>query len=402
MRLIGWLGRSNHYDPSGLGNRVRILIAHSFYRVPGGEDRYVAQQAELLRDGHDVLLHSQRNSDLGAGPKTLLRMTTGGSQTERTVDAVRAFNPDVIHLHNAYPSLGPAVHRAAKQMRVPLVMTVHNYRLRCPNGFMFTEGAPCRRCESGIYLRPVLHDCFPTSSQAIAYSLALSLHRAPMRLEASVDTFIAPSDFVRSQLVAWGIDESRIEMVRNFTPGSAVSTEIGDYGLYLGRLSSEKGLDVLLRALKLAGDPPFKIAGDGPMREELVNLRHGLGLQNVELVGFVDPDDLPHLLEHARFATLPSLFPETAGLAAMEAMSAGLPILVSDRGALPELAGDGGGLICRAGDPSDLASKMGRFFNDDALVKSMGKSSLEFARRDLSATKHLERLEEVYGRCAVS
>ena len=184
---------------------MRILYAHCFYRIPGGEDRHVRDQVDLVSRAHDVELISEANVDLSESPATAVRMLYSRSKKRSTwAQIIDRFAPDVVHVHNTYPSLGPAVLLAAHERRIPVVMTVHNFRLRCPNGFMFTEGAMCRRCESGIYINAIVHRCFPTKKQAGAYAAVLWAHRFVMRLEQRIARFIVPSEFMRQRLLASG------------------------------------------------------------------------------------------------------------------------------------------------------------------------------------------------------
>jgi glycosyltransferase involved in cell wall biosynthesis len=316
--------------------------------------------------------------------------------TREVLDSVRRSNPDVIHLHNSYPSLGPAVHLAARRGGVPLVMTVHNARLRCPNGLMFTQGSPCRRCEAGAYFNAVPNDCFPTRRQASAYALNLWLHRFILRLEASVSQFIAPSQFIRRRLLDWGLPDDRVALVRNFTTiRPDASPRVGNHGLYVGRLAEEKGLRDLLVALRLVGDPPFRIAGDGPLARPLRALAAELGLQRTSFLGWLDHSQVVGVLRAARYLVMPSRADENAPLAALEAMAEGRPLLVSRAGGLPELVADRAGLTFERGDSSDLAAKL-RLLDDDNFCREAGVASLRFARRRLTPDVHRRGLEEAY------
>src|SRR5918994_2114012 len=179
---------------------MRILFAHSFYRMAGGEDRHVREQVELVSRAHDVELIAASNADLPEAATTAMRMMYSRGKKQQIMEAIDRFAPEVVHIHNAYPSLGPSVILAAHERRIPIVMTVHNMRLRCPNGLMFTQGSLCRRCEAGMYANAVVHACFPTKRQASAYAGALWLHRFVMRLEPRISRFIAPSEFIRSRI----------------------------------------------------------------------------------------------------------------------------------------------------------------------------------------------------------
>lgn len=369
---------------------MRILVVHAFYRTPGGEDRYVEQLVELLGRGHDVELLSTNNDDL-ADVEAARKMLFPGS-TARTIEtAVERFRPDVMHVHNTYPSLGAAPHIVARRKLIPLVMTVHNHRLRCPNGYGFTEGESCRRCISGNHVHALLHPCFPSRKQAVGYATALWLDRFVRRVERSVDLFIAPSEYMAEQLRGWGV-RSRIQVIRNFSEERPLSNATGDRGYFAGRLSSEKGLDVLLTALKTAGDPGFDVLGDGPLRYDLEEIARTLDLTNVRFHGRVDRDELARVIGEARYSVMPSLSDENAPLAVFESLSAGVPTIVTDRGGLPEL----GQTVVPAHDALALAEAIDRLRTDDDLHSSMAAAGRRFAAENLGPRIHLGLLESAY------
>jgi glycosyltransferase involved in cell wall biosynthesis len=376
---------------------LRVLIAHSFYRIPGGEDQYVRQQIELLRTDHDVEIVERRNETLTQGVSAAATMVFSRSAVRAVEDLIDEFAPDVVHLHNPYPSFGPAVHLAAARRRVPLVQTIHNHRLRCPNGFMFTEGRVCNRCEPGNYLNAAVHGCFPSRRQAGAYAAALWLHRFALGLDRLVVRFIAPSAYMAGRLRAWGISDDRISLIRNFVRSVAPEpSPVGEYGVYLGRLSEEKGLPALLRALALAGDPPFRIIGDGPVHGDLLALRARLGLRQTEFLGRLDPVDAARAVSGSRFLVMPSEGDENAPLAALEAMAAGRPILVSSRGGLPELAEERRGLVFASGDVQGMSEQIGSLYEDVDLCQALADRAWRYAATELRPERHRDRLLRVY------
>jgi len=227
--------------------------------------------------------------------------------------------------------------------------------------------------------------------------MALWIHRFPLRLENKVALFLAPSLFMGEQLKRWGIGPIRVRVIRNFTDiPVASSSSPGAFGVYAGRLSKEKGLDVLLRALKLAADPPFTVIGDGPQKDELERVAADLGLRRVSFVGKVSPDQVRPMLERSRFAVFPSLCHENAPVAALEAMAAGRPLLVTCRGGLPELVDEGRGLVCSPGDVRDMADKLLLLVEDGDLCRRAGEAGLAFARKELGPARHKSQLEDAY------
>jgi glycosyltransferase involved in cell wall biosynthesis len=376
---------------------MRILLAHSFYRISGGEDACVRQQLDLLRRRHETALIGRHNRELGSGVSVAARMLFSQRTQTSVENAITAFHPDLIHLHNAYPALGPAVFLAAGRLQVPLVMTVHNYRLRCPNGYMFTEDEICTRCEGGMYQNAVLHRCFATKSQAGAYAVSLWIHRFILDVESKVSLFVCPSEFMHRTLQRWGVPEERMRVIRNFPqPVPDGNPSPGKYGAYVGRLSREKGVHVLLEALKLAGDPLFKVVGEGPEDVALRQQASQLGLMNTTFSGHATVDEVDRTLRGARFLVLPSLWNENAPLAAMEAMARGRPLIASAVGGLPELAREGRGSIVVPGDRRDLARSISNLMRDTEGCRLAGAAAIAFAEEELTPERHLARLERAY------
>ena len=377
---------------------MRILFAHCFYRVSGGEDRHVRDQVDLVSRSHEVELIAESNARLSENPATAGRMVYSHAKHREVGAIIDRFTPDVVHVHNNYPSLGPAVILAARERGVPLVMTVHNLRLRCPNGLMFTEGSICRRCQSGAYFNAITHACFPTRTQGASYATALWVHRFVMRLDRSIARFVVPSEFMRRRLLEWGIRSERVRLIRHFewhAKEPIANTEVGSYGIFVGRLSAEKGLEVLLKALRLAGDPPFLIVGDGPLKKVLNELARRLGLINTRFHSWSEPE-VRELVAAARYVAIPAVSEESASMAALQGLLASRPLLVSDRGALPELVGTGAGLLCHPGDETDLAEKIVQLMEDDDLCRRASREAASLADEVSNPHRHLTQLEDMY------
>ncbi|HYZ13513.1 MAG TPA: glycosyltransferase family 4 protein [Actinomycetota bacterium] len=375
---------------------MRILVAHAFYRHSGGEDRYVMRQIDLLRGRHEVRLLAQHNDELAPDVRTAVKMVYSRVMKQRAERVIADFRPDIVHLHNAYPALGPAVQLAARQLGTPLVMTVHNHRLRCPNGLMFTEGAICRRCEHGLYASAVLHRCFSDIRQSSTYATALWIHRFAVRLHETVSLFIAPSLFMRDRLIRWGFRSERTRAVPNPVDPEQVVSAPGTFGVYVGRLAAEKGVDVLLRALAHAGDPPFRIVGDGPLRRPLERLARELRLTRTAFEGKVNSYDVHRMLAGSRYLVMPSISEEVGPLAPLEAMAHGRTIIASALGALNELVRDGAGFATPPGDHRALAVTIRRLIDEPDLAAASGQKAWQLCKEAYSTRVHLERLEDAY------
>lgn len=375
---------------------MRVLLVHAFYRLPGGEDRYVRAQQRVLSDRHDVRLFEADNAELRSSTATAATMLVGRRSRQRLMEAVEQFAPNVIHVHNSYPALGPAPFLVAQKLQVPLVMTLHNYRLRCPNGYFFTHDGICTRCEQGNYVHAIRHNCLQSRSQSTVYALGLWLHRFGFRLEETVNAFIAPSRFVAARLSQAGIPEHKLVRVPNFTARNEAPRKPRTHGIFVGRLSREKGVDVLLEALKIAQDPPFKIVGAGPLERDLRRGAVERGLRNTVFLGRLNPLQVQGELRAARYLVIPSIWYENAPLVALEALAAGCPLLVSDVGGLPELVEQGAGHAFAAGDASALSVLIRDLVRGDREVDDLSTRAEGTFHESFTPQRHLERLDQVY------
>jgi glycosyltransferase involved in cell wall biosynthesis len=318
---------------------MRVLVIHNRYRLPGGEDVAASADISLLRDaGHDVVVHEVVNPSGQVATARALAMAPWNEQERRRLRRViEEVRPDIAHAHNTWFALGPAPLREMHRADIPLVVTTHNYRLLCVAGTLFRDGHACCDCVGTNPWRGVLHRCYKDSAVAsLASALTISTHRIA-RTWDHVSTFLAPSTFVRDRLVEGGLPAERIRVRSNHTadPGPrsrppSASNRI----LFVGRLSKEKGVDLLLDAWSRL--PPsaleLLLVGDGPERPAL----EARGVPNVGFTGRVGADSVTELMGSARCLVVPSQCHEAQGLVVLEAMAAGLPAVVSGGGGLPE------------------------------------------------------------------
>src|SRR5215218_10268668 len=262
---------------------MKILLIHNEYQQPGGEDQVFAAEAKLLEDnGQRVLRYSVHNDQVaGMNLMTLAASTIWNRSSYHELRAViHKERPQVAHFHNTLPLISPAGYYAAKAERVPVVQTLHNYRLLCPNALFFRDGHVCEDCQGKFVPWPgVLHACYRGSRPASAVVAAmLTTHRALRTWTEQVDVYIATTEFAREKFVQGGLPVEKLVVKPNFlhpapTPGKVQ----GDYALFVGRLSPEKGIGTLLAAWKrLRTRIPLKIVGDGPLAEEVANATKAL------------------------------------------------------------------------------------------------------------------------------
>ena len=293
------------------------------------------------------------------GPLSAARNTIWSTDSHNAIrDQVRHFRPDVVHFHNTFPLMSPAVYYAARREGVAVVQTLHNYRLLCPNALFFRDGRICEDClHKAAPLPAVVHACYRGSRPAnAAVMVMLTVHRIAHTYDRAVDAYIALTAFARGKFVDAGFPADKIHVKPNFVyPDPVVGNGAGGYAIFVGRLSPEKGLKTLLTAWEsLDGKIPLKIVGDGPMAPYVREMAGRL--KGVEWLGHRPIAETYELIGDARFLVFPSEWYETFGRVAIEAFGKGTPVLASDLGAMSELVDDGRtGLLFRAANAQSLA-----------------------------------------------
>jgi glycosyltransferase involved in cell wall biosynthesis len=307
---------------------------------------------------------------------------------------VRRRDVDVVHVHNLFPTLSPTVLDAARQAGAAVVMTLHNYRLMCLPATFLRDGSVCESCLGRIPWRGVRYRCYRGSvlgSAALAGSL--TLHRGVRTFDA-VSRYLAVSEFVREKYIEGGVAADRIRVKDNFTWPGARRDGPGEYFLFLGRLSSEKGADTLLHAWRRGESlGRLRVVGDGPEAEALrLNAPPG-----VEFIGSVPPAEVPALLARARALLVPSRWYEASPRTIIEAYAAGVPVIASGLGALPEVVKDGiSGYVVPPDDAGAWAEAAGRLLHDDTSEELGAGAFRQWAERH-TPEWGLRGLESAYG-----
>ena len=371
---------------------MRIAIVHSRYRTgpASGENRVVSDEQELLRSaGHEVISWEPTLAKGASGIGTAIRTVWNAKAAARVRDSLNAANVDVLHVHNLFPNLSPSILRVALAARVPVVMTLHNFRLSCLAATLLRDDMPCTVCVGKVPWRGVKHRCYRSSFGAsAALAGSLTLHRSLGSFNGIV-LFDAVSGFVADTLVQGGLDASRVRIRRHFAWPVPRRQGPGSYFLVLGRLSSEKGFDVVVRGWNQR--ERLLVAGDGPEKDRLMSLAS----PGVQFLGRVDPDSVPALLARCRALLMPSRA-ETAGRAAIEAMAAGVPVIGHRIGGLPEHVAHGeSGLLVESRTPGEWASALHRI-QDDALSIKLGNGAFSRWQTEFSPEVALPRLEALY------
>jgi len=373
---------------------MRILVLHSRYLsgAASGENRVVDDEVRLLREaGDDARLWAPMMSREWRPSRAGFNAVWSQRASEQVRALIAERPPDVVHCHNLFPMLSPAVLRVAEAKGVPVVMTLHNYRLLCLPATLLRDGRICEACLGRLPWRGVSYGCYRGSHLAsAALATSLSVHRA-LRTFDRVKIFLAVSDFVRSKHLEAGLPAARLRVKPNFAWPAARRNGSGDYFLFLGRLSPEKGMDTLLRAWRDAR-ASLVVVGDGPEGPRL----RPRAPRGVEFRGSVDPQDVSPLLARARALLVPSRSYDGAPRAILEAFAAGVPVIASDIGGLPELVEDGlSGLLVTPDDPTAWSGAVERLM-DDAESERLGEGAWRSWRDRYSPERGLAELEAAY------
>lgn len=381
---------------------MKILLAHNYYQHPGGEDQcFHAEVAMLKEHGHEIVTYEQHNDNVARLSKpALMAATIWNRQTYRDIrQRLAEDRPDIVHCHNVFPLISPAIFYAAHRAGVPVVQTLHNYRLLCPGALLLRDGRPCQDCIGRSIPWPaVAHKCYRGSrTQTLGVVSMLATHRMLGTWLRCVTGFLAPSEFSRRMLIDGGLPSAKIRVKPNFVADDPKEgAGEGDYVICVGRLSGEKGIATLLKAWgMMSNPPPLKICGDGPLMSLRDTVPPGL---DIEFLGQQSTARLRELVKGARLLVAPSECYEVFGLTVIEAFACGTPVLVSKHGALAELvAGDRAGVGFRPRDPADLAAKATMLLDNPDRLKAMrSPARREYETKYTAAINH-RLLMEAYG-----
>jgi glycosyltransferase involved in cell wall biosynthesis len=386
---------------------MNIILVHNSYQRPGGEDVAFEQERQLLiRGGHHVVTY--RRSNLEIEDYSVLQRLALVKDVVWAADTRKEFarlllqeKPQLVHIHNTFVMASPSIYSVCREARVPVVQTLHNYRLLCPAATFFRDGRVCKECVDHSLWRGVRYGCYRESRAATAaVAFMLEAHRR-RGTWVQVDSYVALTNFARGMFVRGGLPPDKIFVKPHFVyPDPGACRSAGEYALFVGRLSPEKGVGMLVSAWEhLRKRIPLLIVGDGPLRAELearVARRH---LSDVSFRGHLSRDQVLAAMKEARFLIVPSECYETFSAAICEAFSCGAPVICSRLGAMEELVKHGGtGLHFDPGESRDLAVKVEWAWDHPAEMELMGQEARNEYAAKYTSERNYEMLMEIYQR----
>jgi glycosyltransferase involved in cell wall biosynthesis len=382
--------------------QMKVLAVHNRYQRPGGEDQVFVDETALLETrNHRVLRYEVHNDQVKQVNRlTLAKDTVWNTSAYRELGVlIRRERPDVVHFHNTLPLVSPAGYYAARAEGVPVIQTLHNYRLLCPVALFFRDGRVCEDCMGKAVPWPgVVHRCYRGSRAASGViATMLTVHRALRTWTEMVDVYVALTEFARNKFIEGGLPAGKIVVKPNFVaPDPGRGQGGGGYALFVGRLAPEKGTETMLAAWDRLGTRiPLKIVGDGPLRDRVVEA--AARRSNLEWLGHRPKADVHALMGKADMLVFPSQWYETFGRVAAEAFATGTPVIAANIGAVAELVEHGRtGLKFRPGDPEDLVTQVEWALSHSAELRNMREEVRAEFEAKYTAERNYQALMEIY------
>jgi glycosyltransferase involved in cell wall biosynthesis len=401
---------------------MKIVLANKYFYPKGGDCLYTLRLMKLLQNnGHTVIpfgMDHPQNIDTGYekyfvpyidfnvelkkhGLANALKVASRAVVNSTAAQSMRRliddYEPDIVHLQNIHHQLTPAIAEAAKSRGIPVVWTMHDYILACPNDNLLRDGKICMECVTGANYPMVLHRCKKGSFGA---SILAALERtiySPKLLQKAVFKFICPSKFMAGILQQTGIARNKIAALPNFLISDNFTSTGNDYFLYIGRLTIEKGVDTLIDAFGITNQSKLIIAGEGPLGDQLKSKVIKADYKNISFVGHQSPENIQKLLAGCLASIIPSICYENFPYAVMESMAAGKPVIASRIGGIPEMIDHQiNGLLFEPGNSDQLAQMIENIGNNKSMAIKYGQAGKAKVIIEYSGQKHYENLIDIY------
>jgi glycosyltransferase involved in cell wall biosynthesis len=384
---------------------MKVLLAHNFYRssAPSGEDSVYQNEKAMLQKRFDVITFERYNDDIDdSSIAKKIKLALNGAWSNATYNQltalIRSTQPDIAHFHNTFPQISPSAFAACQDNHIPVVQTLHNYRFICPNALLLRNDKPCEKCIHGSLLWSLKYRCYRDSLLATgAQAWTIASNRWRGTYVNNVNRYIALTSFAADKLMLGGLPENRIEVKPNFLPFvPAMGKGEGNYAVYVGRLSEEKGVKTLIHTWKNFSDLPLKILGDGPLRPYLEQFVHQNQL-SVEFLGYCSKDKIIECVGNAIFQIIPSNWYEGFPMVALEAYACGTPLIVSRIGSLDEIVKDDvTGVKFEPGNVTDLTHCIHKLLSNNKLIADMRVQARKLFLNHFTEEKNLEIIEKIY------
>ncbi|MBU0660956.1 glycosyltransferase [Patescibacteria group bacterium] len=397
---------------------MKILLVNKYWYIRGGAERVLFDTKELLENaGHEVFIfgmHHPKNTidekqfsayidyaslgffgKISAGWKSIYNKEA----KKKFAAYIEQVQPDVVHVHNIYHQLSFSLLDVVKEKCIPSVMTLHDYKMISPNYRLFHHGAIEKQMIGKKYYRCLLGNCMESLGQSF-FAMIEAYVRVWKKWHQVIDAYIAPSQFMKDISVTGGLSEENINVIPNAVDIGELATKEKKYVAYVGRLSKEKGIHVLLAAAKETPDISYIIVGTGPEEKKIKAYIQKEQLENVSLVGWQTGKQLEQYIDKASLLVVPSIWYENCPLSILEAHAKGKIVIGADIGGISELVSKE--LLCEAGDSHALAEKVKLWYSRSSKEKQIMQNSIyKETKKKYNKENYLHALEVVYKRVCI-
>lgn len=395
---------------------MKILLVNKFHFLKGGSEKYYFELAKLLKNnGHEVAFFSMKDEkniktgdkeyfvkpiDLNNGSKLkALNIIYSKENKKKMIEALKDFKPNIVHLNNFQRQLSASIINPIKKRNIPIVYTAHDMNAICPASAMLYNGQICEDCINNGYKSCIQKNCIKNSKLKSVLGVLETKYYKIFNVYKKIDCIISPSEFIKKQLIKGKLKYKEIKVLHNFVTESKVSGELDEgFVFYFGRLSIEKGILNVVKAIKNIEKGKLLIAGDGPERKNIIKFINDNNLNDrIKLLGYLNQEKIRDYIRKAKFIVVPSIWYENCPYSILETMEIGKPIIGSNIGGIPELIEDSkNGFLYEYTDINDLTNKMKLLFEDEELVRKQSEMSKNIFKEKYSEEKYYDELMSVY------
>lgn len=403
---------------------MKVLMVNTFNYMRGGAERCFLELTALLeREGHLVVhfcMNHEKNlpspyqphfvshidfpatmkdGGIAGKAKVFERVIYSREAVQKIKELIRETNPDIVHIHGIAHEISPSILPAIKKFNIPIVQTLHDYKLLCPNTNFVSQNQICEKCKGHRYFNVVKNRCKRGSLPAsLLAGVEVYIHKISQIYERHVDAFISPSQFLKGKIEAYGI-ENKVIQIPNFIniEGFVPKYKPENYFVFFGRLVSTKGIQTLLEAMKQVKRSKLLVAGSGELDEALREYCLDNDINNVEFLGHLNTDEIISLLQNAMFVVMPSEWYENYSMAVLESFACGTPVLGSRIGGIPEQVLDNQtGLLFEPGNAIEMAEKINYMLDNRSIAIEMGRNARHFVENNNDPHSHYQSTIALY------
>ncbi|MBU3191233.1 glycosyltransferase family 4 protein [Clostridium bowmanii] len=400
---------------------MKILAVNKFYYIKGGSETYYFGLKEVLeKNGHTVIPLSMKdvknfknsyekyfinnieymNTNFITKIKNAYKIIFNFNAKKNISMIIKDTNPDIAHLHIFQHQLSPSILYPLKKRNIPIAYTVHDLKSVCLNYKMFNSKGICEECKGKRYYKCFVNNCVKDSKLFSLVNVIEGYVHELLKSYDMIDMFITPSNFYREKLIEFGIPKEKVVHIPNFINASDFEPkyEFQDYFIYVGRLSEEKGISTLIRAMRNINKSKLIIVGTGPLEKELKDYVQRNSVKNVEFTGFKSGLELKELIRNSKFMVIPSEWYENGPMSMLECMAYGKAIIGADIAGIPELLVYENGVKFQSGNEVELSKKIMELLDDDSKCILMGKNGRKAVEENYNSNTHLIAIEKIYNK----